>query len=415
MQLSAIYKASDLLPQLVALVNFGLLGGHTIGESSAATESTASSSIDMCVVPLDAVDRIGLSFVTPLIALALLALVAVIQMTARAALSRSTREPEGSHSSPINSTAWRVYNELFVPAEPRGQPVLAVEQGSNGSVGPQPLMAERSEPLISDAQQAQHQAPPSSLNQSMWRSYQRSIVRLLLLSYSGLSLVALSCLHWQAVGEYGYRLTDFPTVSPGSIEWRTVFPAVLVVLVVVCSAPTAMLLFLGHQQRNGHIAEVKQKLQSLRVNSSELSTREQLLLQLTAMYRTQHWWMPAYVLMRRLLAAVLLVTVRSSSVWVWLTVVGHIQLVLHLRQQPYERAVDNDFESLTLLSLSLQTALLAAFPPPVPASMSAAMVGTTTALIAAPLLVIALYTLTRSYQRYRDGHRQQLSQQDALL
>ena len=54
--------------------------------------------------------------------------------------------------------------------------------------------------------------PPASMR-SVWRSYQRSMVRFLLLSYSGLSLVALSCLHWQAVGEYAWRLTDYSTVS----------------------------------------------------------------------------------------------------------------------------------------------------------------------------------------------------------
>ena len=61
--------------------------------------------------------------------------------------------------------------------------------------------------------------------------------------------------------------------------------------------------------------------------------------------------------------------------------------------------MDNEFESLTLLSLSLQTALLAAYPPPIAASASAALVGAITALIAAPLLIIAIYKLHRAYQR----------------
>ena len=73
---------------------------------------------------------------------------------------------------------------------------------------------------------------------------------------------------------------------------------------------------------------------------------------------------------------------------------------IHLQLRPYERAIGNDFESLTLLSLSLQTALLSAYSPPVPASTSAALVGTTTSLIAAPLVVVATYTLQQFYQRF---------------
>lgn len=292
-------------------------------------------------------------------------------------------------------------------------------QSGDSTDGARSMIAERSEPLMNATQLAQqneqHQTPPPSM-QSVWPLYQRSLVRLLLLSYSCLSLVGLSCLHWQAVGQYGWRLTDFPTVSPSSSEWHAVLPAVVVVLGVVFCAPAALLLFLWLQHQSGRIAEAKQLLHTQRGADVHLSAHEQLVLQLTAMYRTQHWWMPAYVLIRRLLVAVLLVTIRSSTVWVWLTVVGFIQLVLHLRQQPYERGVDNEFESLTLLSLSLQTAVLAAFPPPNAGTVSAALLTTTTALIAAPLLAIAVFVLVRAYrERGERRYRQlQIPQQDGL-
>ena len=255
---------------------------------------------------------------------------------------------------------------------------------------------------LSQSSQEQPAVKQSASMRSVWRSYQRSLVRLLLLSYSGLSLVALSCLHWQAVGEYGWRLTDYPTVAHGSSEWRSLLPGVVLTLIVVCCAPIALLLFLWHQHRSSHIVEAKHKLQLLGADATQLTTREQLVLQLTAMYRVEHWWMPAYVLVRRLLAAVLLVMVMQSAVWAWLTVTGFVELVIHVRLQPYERAMDNDFESLTLLSLSLQTALLAAYPPPVPPSMSAALVSTTTALIAAPLLAIAIHAAARAYRQHRE-------------
>ena len=291
-----------------------------------------------------------------------------------------------------------------VTAEQRGMVVTA-----------QSLTEERSEPLMADSELAQRrECEPVSGVVSVWPSYQRSIVRLLLLSYSGLSLVTLSCLHWQAVGQYGWRLTDFPTVSPGSSEWRSLLPAVVVVMGVVCCAPVALLLFLWQQHRSGRIAEAKQLQLELGADA-QLSTLEQLVLQLTAMYRTQQWWMPAYVLVRRLLAAVLLVTIRSSSVWVWLTVAGFVQLIIHLRLHPYEHAVDNDFESLTLLSLSLQTALLAAYPPPFSSAVSSTLVGTTTALLVGPLLAIAAHVFLRAYRQHLRARLQpQQSEQDAL-
>ena len=428
-QLSAMFKASDLLPQLLALVNMDLLGGQAVGGSQSYDEDGGGAlSLAICVVPLDDVGRVRMALLSPVVAWGLLGALAMLQLSARAALIAASRgdgdnDANDSGSSPRcnHSTAWCVYGWLCAPAQPRTQLTAAEEHGAGG--GPQSLVEQRSEPLLVDAQPLQqpqqHRAAGrrTAATKSVVRSYQRSLVRLLLLSYSGLSLVALSCLHWQAVGEYGWRLTDYPTVSLGSREWSALLPALVLVLAGVCCAPLALLLFLARQYRSGHIAEAKQRLQLVAADTPEPSTREQLLLQLTAMYRTQHWWMPAYVLVRRLLAAVLLVTVRSVSVWLWLTVAGFLQLALHLHLRPYERAVDNDFESMTLLSLSLQTALLAAYPPPVSASVSAALVGTTTALIAAPLLAIAMHVAVRACRQYRTvlyHQQQQVSQQDGL-
>ena len=347
-QLSAMFKASSVLPQLFALVNLQLLGGHTISQSAPTTSDSSVAddvTVDgVCIVPLDDVERIRLNFVSPLVALGLLVTVALMQAALQAALSKISRRGSENNDSSLNAstsrtTAWRVYGWLFVAAEPCGQLTVGAHQhqssagwaGGAAAGGARSLLEERNEPLINDAQPAhdreqQAASPVSKL--SVWRAYQRSIVRLLLLSYSGLSVVALSCLHWQAVGEYGWRLSDYPTVVPGSSEWSALLPGVVLVLGVVCCAPMAVMLFLWQQHRSGHVADVKQKLQQRTVNATQLTAREQLLLQLTAMYGTQHWWMPAYVLVRRLLAAVLLVTVRQLSVWAWLTIAGIVQLVI---------------------------------------------------------------------------------------
>ena len=281
-QLSAIYKASDLLPQLSALVNFQLLGGFTSSSQSAVSAGANGGSVlAVCVAPLDDVGRVRMAFAAPVIAVGLLGVVAMLQAAMHVVLTASSRQDgrngdgdAADHShSPVNHTqswvtGWRVYGWLFVPVRLRTQRVVAAEHSEshvNATVSfERRLVEERNEPLIADERPlAQQQCPAhtSASRLAAWRSYQRSIVRLLLLSYSGLSLVALSCLHWQQVGEYGWRLTDFPTVSPGGNEWRTLLPGVVVMMAVVVSAPLAMLLFFWHQHCGGYIAEAKQKLQ----------------------------------------------------------------------------------------------------------------------------------------------------------
>jgi hypothetical protein len=88
------------------------------------------------------------------------------------------------------------------------------------------------------------------------------------------------------------------------------------------------------------------------------STKQALLLQLCAVFRARYWWMASFVLVRRLVLVALLVSVRSSSVWIWLSLVNQLALALHLKTEPFERPMDNSLESLTLLSLALQTTLL---------------------------------------------------------
>ena len=68
------------------------------------------------------------------------------------------------------------------------------------------------------------------------------------------------------------------------------------------------------------------------------------------------------VLLRRLLIAAVLVLVRDSSVWVWLSLCNFSFAVSHARLWPYARRRDNRAE-LCLFSLALQTTLLSVWPP----------------------------------------------------
>ena len=135
-QLSAMYKASDLLPQLAALVNLQLLGGYTSSSQSSAGagsdgDDDGGSAIAVCVAPLDDVERIRLSFLSPLLAFGLLSVICILQMGMRAALGANQRGNDDSDSDNANgsgsqccsrSTAWSVYHWLFVPAQPHTRP-----------------------------------------------------------------------------------------------------------------------------------------------------------------------------------------------------------------------------------------------------------------------------------------------------
>jgi hypothetical protein len=143
------------------------------------------------------------------------------------------------------------------------------------------------------------------------------------------------------------------------------------------------------EHRRGAISEVKE-YQLLPQGRVRLSKRQSLLLQLTAMYRPTCWWMPSFILLRRLLLILVLTVVRSSAVWIWMTFLNYLFLALHQLVAPYERSRDNTLETLTLLSLSVQTTLLSAWPPPF---LSPALLAAFNALVIGPLLPLIIEAL----------------------
>ena len=137
-----------------------------------------------------------------------------------------------------------------------------------------------------------------------------------------------------------------------------------------------------------------------------LSARQALLLQLSAMYRLGQTWQAVLILVRRLLLVLLLVLLPDAAVWTWLTALNFCFLALHLHCLPYERVVDNSLETLSLLSLSLQTTLLSLWPPPF---MSQPLYSALCALDVGPLL--PLLRLGRTDRDGADGATRTSSQQ----
>jgi hypothetical protein len=187
-------------------------------------------------------------------------------------------------------------------------------------------------------------------------------------------------------------LQDYPTLSPDSSEYRALLPIVITVVVAfVGGLPLLLTAFLVVEQRRGYIEQVK-AVQRNGASWLMLTRRQAALLQLCAPYRAGCWWMAPVSMLRRLVMAIMLVTIRSTSLWAWLASANTLFLALHLQLQPYERRRDNRFETLTLLSLGLQTTLLSVWPPP---AMSRALFAALNALLLAPLLPPLLDLLSR--------------------
>jgi hypothetical protein len=214
-------------------------------------------------------------------------------------------------------------------------------------------------------------------------------------------------LQWQEVGDLGFRLVEYPTLSPDSSQYRALLPPVILTLVLVtCLLPVALACYLLLQHRTGAIEAAKLSQRCGQVQPHQLTTRRTaLLLQLTAMYRPQCWWMAAFLLLRRLCLLAVLTFVRSSVVWMWLTLLNYSFLALHLLVQPFDRRRDNDLETLMLFSLSVQTSLLSIWPPPY---TSPALLSAFDSLVVGPLLPplllhLALVSRCRTANRSRRG------------
>jgi hypothetical protein len=119
--------------------------------------------------------------------------------------------------------------------------------------------------------------------------------------------------------------------------------------------------------------------------------------------------MASAVLVRRLVLVTLLMLVRDSAVWIWLTLANNLALAIHLIVLPYERRRDNTLETVTLLSLSVQTTVLSAWPPPY---LSAALLSVFNALVIGPLLPLALRGLMLLWVRCRSPNRAQADSGD---
>ena len=230
-------------------------------------------------------------------------------------------------------------------------------------------------------------APP------VWLLYQRSLVRMMQLSYTALALISVRFFHYQDVKQYGLRLVDYPAMAVSSTTYKLLAPLVIVVLTIVCCIPVVLLAFLFRQNRRGVMKQL---------NAADSSDAEApmapatpvaaLTLQLCCMFKASCWWMASFIPLRRLLLVAVFVASPGAQRWVWLSLLNQLLLVVHLVVQPYKRQRDNSLESLNLVSLCMQTTLLGL-------GYSSAVPGTLEALVLCPLLVLlAVYLLLPAWR-----------------
>ena len=255
LQQSVLFLASESMPQVLSLVNVNVLGDHVShGNDASSDDGGVGAYAGVCIVPLDDTGRITMSLVSPLVAFALLGLLALLQLGIRAALLQHSSSSSNEEEEEEEGWARRIYRLVFVPSTPKLRlseqaPSVRVHSGQLLSTS----LLQESKVMESDPPYPPgsiatflDRAPEDSASASpVWLSYQRTCVRLLQLSYTALAVVTLSFFHWQSVGEFGWRLVDYPTMSPGSDEYRAMLPFIVTVLgVVVCGLPLFVGIFL---------------------------------------------------------------------------------------------------------------------------------------------------------------------------
>ena len=414
-QLAVLFLAKESWPKVASLIHATLL----LPDFSAARgedmetmgldrrDDGGDDSSPFCIMPLTDGQRILTTLLSPLLGFVLLGVLILMQYASHFALSRG--QP--------HAVSLRLYALLCIPSKPsKGEDEEEEEGGESAGA-------------VADASVAAVSLPPVSL-----LPYQRSAVRLLLLSYTGMTLLSLSFFHWQKVGEYGERLYDYPALWPQAVEYLALRPLMLIVIItVVAGLPIALTAFLAFHHRMGHLAQLPLRHDEPKppgMDSGEEATPppptglpsqspaaapvagplpphrvrlEELLIQLTAMYRPSCWWMPPFVLARKLLIAATFTLVTGRQVWAWLTLLLTLALAFHQHSQPYTRARDNAFEASTHLALIFITATLSLYPPPY---MTAALLSTFNTLFFAPLLPMLVEAIYRQHQAWRATRRE---------
>ena len=212
-------------------------------------------------------------------------------------------------------------------------------------------------------------------------AFHRTFLRLILYSYSGLSLLTLSLLHCQPLGgQHGSRLHAYPQIDCSSQQYRQLLPLFIVLMVgLVVSVPLAMFCFLYRRR--------------LHFQSQPEHHFFALYGTLYGAYKPAYWYWTVVVLVRRAVLVVLIVFVDTDDFATWAVTFNVLVLTSHVVTWPFAHVADNWMETLSLMALSWQPLYVGSFTKPVPAVDEQLI---NIALIALPLTVMMVAGLWRS-------------------
>ena len=378
-QMSLLFQSARQLPSVLQLLQLDLL-----------------SQTRQCVLPLSGMGKLLARLLSPLLFVQLLGVLLLLQLSMRWAVERL----------PSNSTLLRrAYGVLFgikqdMVAAVDGEAAAADQSTVDGvSAASSSRAKQLSERLLSDGerkaderkeQQQQeddmskstaaaaaattsfattaslrpHRLPSS---RAVLLSYRRTALRLLLYSYNAVCTACLAALDARAVGEYGWRLQQYASIDTAARQYTAVRPLFVALLVFpVLSGPVLLLAWLAWQRRQqlcGRQAGDKQQADGVEAAETASETVQPAAAgtvgaMLTASFRHGCWPMGAVMVARRLLL-ILILTFAGSGLWAWASMANTLVMFLHVLLWPYVRRADNALEAVGLLSLSLQTMLLA--------------------------------------------------------
>ena len=391
-QMSSLFLTQDALLVIlnvasVDLVADGLPGG---GASNAGSDVLRA-----CIVPFSDVGKMLARLFSPAVFCGLLATLLAVQLALRATFNAHFKQR--SLELQQRSTVLKAYRLLLPAVSQQELPARAAQHelqrrraprtrkvsstAPKQSTTSQQLQA-LNEPLVPSqsaddgkdecADQAHSSASDAAVNASgsvtndtvrgILVFYLRTLVRLALYSYNTVTLVSLAAFRTVAVGEWGRRLQQYPTVDTGSSQYKALaalFTTVLVV--VVAGGPLALLAYLAHCYRRGIVGRAEHQPADEQPRAVRASDTPAVLL--TASFKPRFWWYPVAILLRRLVLIVVL-TFAQRGVYSWLTIINYLFLTLHMLLWPYLHPRDSAQELATLLALSMQTAVLSAYPSP---------------------------------------------------
>ena len=348
-QMSALFLSSETLPALASFVNIDLLG------DAGPAQGDASAALAWCTTPLSDYGKVLLRLLSPLIAVACLALLFVTQLLLRLGRDHfaAAADARGGDAGRLAGALQRFRPawEGALPVRDRAEPLLPCSQDDSSDrkqeeTEPSPLQPV---PVV-----------PGSL-ESMLTAYRLTLLRLALFSFNSITVTCLAFFHAHRIGEVGTRLWAFPRIDVDDDRYLLFRPFVLLCLVSVgLGGPAALLLYLRRVRQRA--ALLTPELDGLDARAAAASSGVGAALM--AVYSDGYWFLSVVVLARRLLLIAIFTFVPVEGVFFALSAVNVGVLGLHLQLQPYRQQLDNRVETVALTALVAQTMLLSAQPLP---------------------------------------------------